>query len=106
MAPECLCTDAGCGAGAQPGDYQDVLLLPASTGRAMVRFQPGAYAGYSLVHCHIVQHADQGCAKVVRYACPGPDGVATAAPEPTICSNFTWPVHGTLYDATGTADAI
>ncbi|KAK9821117.1 hypothetical protein WJX81_008681 [Elliptochloris bilobata] len=89
-----------------PGDYHDVLLLPASTGRAMVRFQPGAYAGYSLVHCHIVQHADQGCAKVVRYSCPGPAGLASPAPEPNICTNFTWPVHGTLYDATGTADAI
>eukprot|EP00884_Botryococcus_braunii_P015521 jgi/Botrbrau1/2652/Bobra.0203s0004.4 len=78
----------------EPGDWHDTLFLPMfswnMTGFPIVRMQPGAYAGYAVLHCHILQHADEGCMAVVKFACPD-----IADPQPKHCPGFAWPVIGT-----------
>jgi hypothetical protein len=49
----------------QVGDYHDTLYLPAGRGSATVRIQPGAYAGYAVIHCHFLQ---VGCLTLYMYA--------------------------------------
>ena len=55
----------------QEGDYHDTLFLPMIRGSSVaVRFQPGPYYGFSVMHCHFLQHEDAGCMKVVEWQCP------------------------------------
>ena len=52
---------------AQEGDYHDTIMLP-STGTADeanpayvgLRIQPGQFAGYSVMHCHLLRCAGAG----------------------------------------------
>lgn len=52
------------------GDYHDTLLIPQGTGKTQLRFQPGPYSGYSVTHCHFLNHEDTGCMRVVEWRCP------------------------------------
>ncbi|GAB4816399.1 hypothetical protein N2152v2_003445 [Parachlorella kessleri] len=79
----------------EEGDWMDViqlpmlsLLAPASIG---LRVQPGPFAGYAVMHCHRLAHEDEGCMKVVKYACPGYD-----EKQPERCSSYQPPVPGTF----------
>lgn len=58
---------------------------------ARVRKQPGEFAGYAVLHCHSLQHEDEGCMKVVKWGCPG-----HADPQPETCPGFAYPVPGTF----------
>jgi FtsP/CotA-like multicopper oxidase with cupredoxin domain len=78
------------------GDYYDNLLNPLAAGpaagqadAAILRFQPGPYSGYSLMHCHFLNHEDLGCMKVVLWQCPGYN---TTQPVNGACPGFKWPV--------------
>lgn len=89
------------------GDYHDTLHTPfaqgtypqvpspeALIGSSMVlRVQPGPFTGYTVLHCHFLQHEDMGCMKVVKYECPGYEGANTE--QPLDCTNWTYPVKGT-----------
>jgi FtsP/CotA-like multicopper oxidase with cupredoxin domain len=77
------------------GDYHDTIMLPmqAQGAIAKVRFQPGPFACYSVMHCHILQHEDMGCMKVVKFECPGYGGVNTE--QPAMCA-FEPPINGTF----------
>lgn len=79
------------------GDYYDTLLFPFYTpippDALTLRFQPGAFTGYSVMHCHYLMHEDLGCMKVVLFKCPGfPDDAQPADGE---CPGYTPPVPGT-----------
>lgn len=78
----------------QVGDHHDTLLLPVGGrmgGAATVRFQPGHFTGYSVHHCHYLQHEDEGCMKIVKWECPGYPGNY----QPADCE-FEFPVKGTF----------
>ena len=47
------------GANAPPGQLNNTVLM---------RFQPGQFTGFSLMHCHYLNHEDLGCMKVVQWA--------------------------------------
>ena len=61
-----------------------------------IRFQPGKYTGYSVMHCHSLHHEDEGCMKVVVWQCPGYNATET---QPAICTGFKPPVPGTFKTA-------
>ena len=54
------------------GDRHDTLLLPMladetwqnQTTTIPLRTQPGPFTGYSVLHCHLLMHEDEGCMKV------------------------------------------
>lgn len=73
------------------GDYHDTLLIPQGTGKTQLRFQPGPYSGYSVTHCHFLNHEDTGCMRVVNWLCP--DGYEVS--ERGVCS-ANMPVPGTF----------
>lgn len=77
------------------GDYHDTIMLPMiSQGSiAKMRFQPGPFACYTVMHCHILQHEDMGCMKVVKFECPGYEGTNTKQPKQC---EFEPPVIGTF----------
>ncbi|KAK9818159.1 hypothetical protein WJX72_008005 [[Myrmecia] bisecta] len=56
----------------QVGDYTDTLLLPDLVGSAEVKWVPGPYEvignGYSVLHCHFLPHADEGCMAIINFA--------------------------------------
>ena len=52
------------------GDYHDTLLIPQGTGKTQLRFQPGPYSGFSVTHCHFLNHEDVGCMRMVEWRCP------------------------------------
>ncbi|KAF8065748.1 hypothetical protein HT031_002808 [Scenedesmus sp. PABB004] len=77
------------------GDYHDTLKLPMILAKyagdpVPLRFQPGQYSGYTVMHCHFLQHEDIGCMKVVWYKCPTLAEDKQAGP----CPNFTFPIPG------------
>ncbi|KAL4434367.1 hypothetical protein ABPG75_000808 [Micractinium tetrahymenae] len=78
----------------QVGDWHDTVLLPAASalggGGALIRFQPGPWSGYSVIHCHFLVHEDSGCMKMVKWQCPGHSGNE----QPEICTSYTAPVAG------------
>ncbi|KAK9818823.1 hypothetical protein WJX74_006953 [Apatococcus lobatus] len=49
----------------QVGDWPDVLTRFDDASTAVVRWRPGPFeitgTGYSVVHCHILPHSDEGC---------------------------------------------
>lgn len=55
-----------------------------------IRMQPVRYAGFSVMHCHSLHHEDEGCMKVVEFACPGYSGT-----QPSFCRHEV-PVPGTF----------
>ncbi|KAF8065746.1 yipf1 [Scenedesmus sp. PABB004] len=74
------------------GDFHDTLNLPMvaveyTETPIPLRFQPGQYSGYTVMHCHFLQHEDIGCMKVVWYKCPTLAEDKQAGP----CPNFTFP---------------
>jgi hypothetical protein len=76
------------------GDFHDVLTLPMLqiTGEeetpTPVRMQPGEFSGYTVMHCHFLNHEDSGCMTVVWYKCPSlPDDQQFGA-----CPGFAWPI--------------
>lgn len=82
------------------GDYQDNVFIPQLGTPApfeqpndaiRLRFQPGVYTGYSLMHCHFLNHEDLGCMKVVLWKCPGYTNVQ---PRDGRCPGFEYPVKG------------
>lgn len=84
------------------GDYYDNLLIPMLGSNAppgqlnntvLMRFQPGPFSGFSLMHCHYLNHEDLGCMKVVQWACPGYPNVQ---PQNGLCPGFKWPVPADL----------
>ncbi len=52
------------------GDYHDTLLIAQGTGKTQLRFQPGPYSGFSVTHCHFLNHEDAGCMRMVNWLCP------------------------------------
>jgi len=46
------------------GDWHDVLLNPNNA--VLVHFQTDRYTGPSVLHCHILEHEDQGMMAVIR----------------------------------------
>ena len=56
-----------------------------------IRLQP-SYTGYSVMHCHSLQHEDTGCMKVIKWVCPNAVGKDV---QPKSCS-FKYPVQGTF----------
>ncbi|KAK9818805.1 hypothetical protein WJX74_002226 [Apatococcus lobatus] len=54
----------------QVGDWPDVLQRFDNVSHAVVRWRPGPYSivgtGYSVVHCHILPHNDEGCMLVYQ----------------------------------------
>lgn len=79
----------------EEGDYHDTLFLPMIRGTSIpVRFQPGPYYGYSVVHCHFLQHEDAGCMKVIEWTCPAG---SKGDPVTGTCSKgYIPPVKGTF----------
>ena len=82
----------------QVGDYHDTLQMPVLAQPSIftssvvgVRFQPGPYAGYSVMHCHFLQHEDTGCMKIVKWQCAKGGG---KDPQPDECTGFSFPVKG------------
>ncbi|XP_078701588.1 multicopper oxidase mco-like isoform X1 [Branchiostoma floridae x Branchiostoma belcheri] len=61
---------------ARLGEYRDVLLIPP-LGSVTVRFKAADYIGPYVLHCHILNHEDQGM-MMVTYATP--PGQATPSP--------------------------
>lgn len=77
----------------EEGDYQDTIVIPllsAAADYVGLRIQPGQFAGYSVLHCHLLQHEDKGCMKVVRWQCPGYNET-----QPYICRDYEYPVPAT-----------
>lgn len=99
--PDFLQPGAGYGQWFSPGDFYDTLMLPMTmpfaAGNATIwpnigiRLQP-SYTGYSVMHCHSLQHEDTGCMKVIKWSCPGSENKDA---QPTACS-FKYPVPGTF----------
>eukprot|EP00889_Picochlorum_renovo_P001523 jgi/Picre1/28553/NNA_003955.t1 len=60
----------------EPGDFYDTFLIPMLGFNATnplsipLRLQPGKYAGYTVAHCHFLQHEDSGCMHMMQYICP------------------------------------
>lgn len=79
----------------EAGDFTDTLFIPQAnfTYRTVLRFQPGPYAGYTVVHCHFLNHEDAGCMHVMNYYCP--EGATMLQEEPFTCSQ-PMPVQGTF----------
>ena len=81
------------------GDYYDTLLMPmldfnATSPRLIpLRLQPGEYAGYTVTHCHFLQHEDAGCMHMLEYICP--QGATLLQEYPYTCSQ-PMPVPGTF----------
>ena len=73
------------------GDYHDTLLIPQGTSKTQLRFQPGPYSGFSVTHCHFLNHEDSGCMRVINWLCP--DGYEVS--ERGECS-AEMPVPGTF----------
>jgi FtsP/CotA-like multicopper oxidase with cupredoxin domain len=82
------------------GDWHDNILMPMlgdpmpftqADDAVRLRFQPGPFTGYSLMHCHFLSHEDLGCMKVVQFKCPGFGDVQPAAGR---CPGFSFPVKG------------
>lgn len=78
----------------EPGDYHDTLTLPMMLHSPFyehptaIRFQPGEFSGYSLMHCHFLQHEDTGCMSVVHWHCPSQPSDQQEGP----CPGFAWTV--------------
>jgi hypothetical protein len=49
---------------------------------ARVRTQPGEFAGYAVLHCHSLQHEDEGCMKVGSAGAPPAFHRAVPLPSP------------------------
>ncbi|EFN52943.1 hypothetical protein CHLNCDRAFT_137305 [Chlorella variabilis] len=64
------------------GDWHDTLNLPQTRSNASIplRMNPYEISGYSVMHCHFLQHEDMGCMKMVKFECPGSDD-----PQPITC---------------------
>merc|ERR1740139_216501 len=78
------------------GDWHDVLLIPDS---AMdVVFQTDYYTGKRVIHCHILEHEDEGMMLVTQIT--GTEGTLLAAAR-TIDSACT----GTTFEAAAAADS-
>lgn len=80
----------------QVGDFTDTMLIPQisiGAGSVQMRFQPGPFSGYAVMHCHYLNHEDLGCMKVIQWKCPGYDAVQPAS---GICTNFKYPVPGAV----------
>ena len=56
----------------QVGDYADTLLAPSLAKEAIVRWKTGPIeavgTGFTVLHCHIAPHTDQGCMLKVQIA--------------------------------------
>ena len=83
----------------ESGDYYDTFLIPmlgfnATNPLAIpLRLQPGQYAGYTVTHCHFLQHEDAGCMHMMEYTCP--KGATLMKEYPYECSQ-PMPVPGTF----------
>ncbi|KAI8476534.1 MAG: hypothetical protein J3K34DRAFT_463838 [Monoraphidium minutum] len=81
------------------GDFYDTFYYPFNPGNPagsyQLRFQPGRFTGYTVMHCHFLQHEDSNCMKVVLYQCPGFNGTQ---PSDGLCPGFTFPVPGTVQE--------
>ena len=84
----------------EAGDYHDTFLLPMVLGAnatnptlVPLRLQPGPYAGYTVAHCHFLQHEDSGCMHMMQYTCP--EGAEVLSEMPFTCSE-SMPVPGTF----------
>lgn len=83
----------------EPGDYYDTFLIPMLAFNATnplsipLRLQPGQYAGYTVSHCHFLQHEDAGCMHMMEYTCP--PGAELLQEFPYTCSQ-PMPVPGTF----------
>ncbi|KAI8476535.1 MAG: hypothetical protein J3K34DRAFT_516425 [Monoraphidium minutum] len=79
------------------GDFYDTFYYPFNPGNPagsyQLRFQPGRFTGYTVMHCHFLQHEDANCMKVVLYQCPGFNGTQ---PSDGLCPGFKFPVPGTV----------
>ena len=65
-----------------------MLPMTSQGSGARVRTQPGEFAGYAVLHCHSLQHEDEGCMKVssVRWCPPSlPQGGAPTQPGCPAC---------------------
>ena len=80
------------------GDYHDTFFFPMGRwpgkppSNVTIRFQPGPFSGYTVAHCHFLNHADAGCMHMLQYTCPEN---ATVSKNQLICSE-PMPVPGTL----------
>ncbi|KAI7835405.1 hypothetical protein COHA_010700 [Chlorella ohadii] len=92
----------------EPGDRGDTLQFPqAKRGPGAgitLRIQPGPFSGYSMMHCHFLQHEDAGCVKLVKWQCPGYEstlgsvaGVLAEKDQPMVCKNFQYAVPPTVW---------
>lgn len=79
----------------EAGDYYDTLFIPQAnnTFRNVLRFQPGPYPGFAVVHCHYLMHEDGGCMHVINLVCP--EGATVEQQMPYTCSQ-EMPVQGTF----------
>jgi len=82
----------------EQGDYHDTFFLPMGRwpgeppSNVTIRFQPGPFSGYTVAHCHFLNHADAGCMHMLQYTCPDD---ATVSTNQLICSE-PMPVPGTF----------
>ena len=92
----------------EAGDYYDTLLLPMVKGANAtnpnvipLRLQPGPYAGYTVTHCHFLNHEDAGCMHMMEYSCP--EG-STLQGYPYTCSQ-AMPIPGTFIKSSNVTEA-
>ena len=91
----------------EPGDYYDTFLIPMLGFNATnplsipLRLQPGQYAGYTVSHCHFLQHEDAGCMHMMEYTCP--PGAELLEEFPYTCSQ-PMPVPGTFIKGSETSE--
>ena len=79
----------------QAGDWHDTIYMPmvAQGQNVTVRLNPGGgvFSGYSVAHCHLLPHEDEGCMVVTKLECPGHEGNE----QPLSCDVGS-PVKGTM----------
>ena len=64
-------------------------------------FRVGPYPGFDVLHCHLLQHEDNGCMKVTSMYCPGTN---PSEKQPAKCSSIVYPVKGTVVLGKGYGD--
>ena len=88
----------------QAGDWHDVLLV-RNTGDHSVRFQTDYFTGKVIIHCHILEHEDEGMMQVLNITGTEGTTVPNIAQLDSTCYTETTGSRGFTISSAGTCSA-